>query len=85
MPTDYYRNNFSGNIHRRGCKNASARHGKPLKQYNGWSITDLIDEAEADSRLEFLHLSLCCFEVQELTLVNQRRLETKVPQLRRST
>jgi hypothetical protein len=83
MPADYYRNDFSGAIHRRGCKHASARHGKPQKAWDGWSVTDLIDDAEAGSRLEFLILSPCCFTVDEIVVVYQRRADSKVPQLRR--
>jgi hypothetical protein len=82
---DYYRNDFTGNIHRRGCKHASARHGKPRRELNGKTVSDLIDDAEGDSRLEFLHLSLCCFDPDEIDQVNQRRYETKIPQMRRST
>jgi hypothetical protein len=85
MPADYYRHDFSGSIHRRGCKHASARHAKPHKEWDGQSVTDLIDDAEADSRLEFLHLSMCCFSVDEINQVTQRRSDTKIPQMRRST
>jgi hypothetical protein len=85
MPADYYRNEFSGNLHRRGCKHTSARHAKPQKQYDGWTVSKLIDEAERDSRLHFLVLSLCCFDVDEIDQVNRRLYETEIPQMRRST